>query len=77
MTQETIDKLPLLLSPSDLIKMGFTRGMVYNTILTSKDAGVVKMGSKRMVQRDELIKWLDKQQIGADVDCGKLQTKTR
>lgn len=63
MTQETIEKLPLFLSPSDLIGMGFTRGMVYNTILKTKDAGVVKIGNKRMVQRDELLKWLDKQKI--------------
>ncbi len=77
MTRETIEKLPMLLSFGDLLAMGFTRGMIQNTIWKTKEAGVVKIGRKRMVQRDEFFKWLDQQKIGTDVDCNKLQSNVR
>lgn len=63
MTKETIEKLPIMLSYSDLLSMGFSRGMIQNVIWKSDDAGVVMIGKKRMVQRDEFFKWLEKQKI--------------
>lgn len=72
MTRETIEKLPLLLSFNYLEKkLGFSKGMIQNIIYKSSEAGVVMIGKKRMVMRDELFKWLDKQRINIE-DCGEV-----
>ncbi len=63
MTRETIEKLPLVLSATDLTELGFSQRMVYNKIFKDPRAGVIKIGNKRMVQRDEFFKWLDDQSI--------------
>lgn len=63
MTRETIEKLPLFLSLPDLIDLGFSRGMIQNTIFKDESAGVIKIGKKRMVQRDEFFEWLERQKI--------------
>lgn len=74
MTRETIENFPPLLSFDDLLKMGFTKGMIQNVIYKTEDAGVVMIGKKRMVQRDELLMWLDKQRIKVK-DCSKMQSE--
>lgn len=61
MTKDTIEKLPLVLSAGDLISLGFSQSMVYDKIFKDEDSGVIKIGGKRMVQRDEFFKWLDAQ----------------
>lgn len=66
MTRATIEKLPLLLSEGDLLNLGFTRGMIYNTLFKTADAGVIQIGKKRMVQRDEFFEWLEEQKIKTD-----------
>lgn len=76
MTRETIEKLPPLLSYGDLLNMGFSKGMIQNIIYKTNETGVLMIGKKRMVQRDELVKWLDKQRINAE-DCSKLQSNPR
>ncbi len=63
MTKETIEQLPMMLSYSDLLAMGFTKGTIQNVIWKSEEAGVVMIGKKRMVQRDEFFKWLENQKI--------------
>lgn len=65
MTNETIEKLPLVLSASDLKKLGFSQRMIYDKIFKDETAGVVKIGGKLMVQRDEFFKWLDEQKADA------------
>lgn len=76
MTRETIEKLPPLLSYGDLLNMGFSKGMIQNIIYKTNETGVLMIGKKRMVQRDELFKWLDKQRVNVE-DCSKLQSNTR
>lgn len=69
MQRETIEKLPMLLSYGDLLNMGFSKGMIQNIIYKTGETGVVMIGKKRMVQRDELLKWLDKQKISVEEDA--------
>jgi len=52
------ENLPMMLSVNDFQAMGFTRTMVYK-ILNSEEVPVVKIGSRRFVQRDKFFKWLD------------------
>lgn len=75
MTKETIEKLPPLLSYGDLLNMGFSKGMIQNIIYKTNETGVLMIGKKRMVQRDELFKWLDKQRINVE-DCS-MQSNAR
>lgn len=78
MTKETIEKLPPLLSYGDLLNMGFSKGMIQNIIYKSNETGVLMIGKKRMVQRDDLFKWLDKQRINVEVkDCSEMQSDAR
>lgn len=63
MTKETIERLPLVLSASDLIALGFSQRMIYDKIFKTSDAGVIKIGGKLMVQRDDFFKWLDEQKV--------------
>ena len=50
--------LPMMLSANDIQAMGFTRTMVYK-ILSSEEVPVVKIGSRKFVQRDKFFAWLD------------------
>lgn len=50
--------LPMMLSANDIQTMGFTRTMVYK-ILSSEEVPVVKIGSRKFVQRDKFFAWLD------------------
>ena len=52
------ENLPMMLSANDIQAMGFTRTMAYN-ILNRKDVPVVKIGSRKFIQRDKFFDWLD------------------
>ena len=52
------ENLPMMLSANDIQTMGFTRTMVYK-ILSSEEVPVVKIGSRKFVQRDKFFAWLD------------------
>ncbi len=52
------ENLPMMLSSNDIQAMGFTRTMVYK-ILSSEEVPVVKIGSRKFVQRDKFFAWLD------------------
>ena len=43
---------------NDIQTMGFTRTMAYN-ILNRADVPVVKIGSRKFIQRDKFFDWLD------------------
>lgn len=43
---------------NDIQTMGFTRTMAYN-ILDRDDVPVVKIGSRKFIQRDKFFDWLD------------------
>jgi hypothetical protein len=52
------ETLPMMLSANDIQTMGFTRTMAYN-ILNREDVPVVKIGSRKFIQRDKFFDWLD------------------
>lgn len=52
------ETLPMMLSANDIQTMGFTRTMSYN-ILNRDDVPVVKIGSRKFIQRDKFFDWLD------------------
>ena len=52
------ETLPMTLSANDIQTMGFTRTMAYN-ILNRDDVPVVKIGSRKFIQRDKFFDWLD------------------
>ena len=52
------ENLPMMLSANDIQAMGITRTMVYK-ILSSEEVPVVKIGSRKFVQRDKFFAWLD------------------
>lgn len=52
------ENLPMMLSATDIQAMGFTRTMVYK-ILSSDEVPIVKIGSRKFVQRDKFFAWLD------------------
>ena len=52
------ETLPMMLSANDIQTMGFTRTMAYN-ILDRDDVPVVKIGSRKFIQRDKFFDWLD------------------
>ena len=52
------ETLPMMLSANDIQTMGFTRTMAYN-ILNRDDVPVVKIGSRKFIQRDKFFDWLD------------------
>ena len=52
------ETLPMMLSANDIQIMGFTRTMAYN-ILNRDDVPVVKIGSRKFIQRDKFFDWLD------------------
>lgn len=60
------ENLPMMLSANDIQAMGITRTMVYK-ILSSEEVPVVKIGSRKFVQRDKFFAWLDsKEKIELD-----------
>ena len=52
------ENLPMMLSANDIQTMGFTRTMAYS-ILNREDVPVVKIGSRKFIQRDKFFDWLD------------------
>ena len=52
------ENLPMMISANDIQTMGFTRTMAYN-ILNREDVPVVKIGSRKFIQRDKFFDWLD------------------
>ena len=48
---------------NDIQTMGFTRTMAYN-ILDRDDVPVVKIGSRKFIQRDKFFDWLDSKEDG-------------
>lgn len=48
----------MMLSANNIQTMGFTRTMAYN-ILDRDDVPVVKIGSRKFIQRDKFFEWLD------------------
>lgn len=52
------DTLPMMLSANEIQTMGFTRTMAYN-ILNRDDVPVVKIGSRKFIQRNKFFDWLD------------------
>ena len=52
------ETLPMMLSANEIQAMGFTRNMAYN-ILNREDVPVVKIGSRKFIQRDKFFDWLD------------------
>ena len=52
------NEFPMMLTANDLQAMGFRRAMVYK-ILNSADVPVVKIESRKFIQRDKFFKWLD------------------
>ena len=52
------ENLPMMLSANDIQTMGFTRTMAYN-ILNRNNVPVVKIGSRKFIQRDKFFEWLD------------------
>ena len=63
------ENLPMMLSTNDIQTMGFTRTMAYN-ILDRDDVPVVKIGSRKFIQRDKFFDWLDSREKSkiTDVD---------
>ena len=63
------ETLPMMLSANDIQIMGFTRTMAYN-ILDRDDVPVVKIGSRKFIQRDKFLDWLDSREKNdiTDVD---------
>lgn len=63
------ETLPMMLSANDIQIMGFTRTMAYN-ILNRDDVPVVKIGSRKFIQRDKFFDWLDSREKSkiTDVD---------
>ena len=55
------ESLPVMLSANDIQTMGFTRTMAYN-ILDRDDVPVVKIGSRKFIQRDKFFDWLDRRE---------------
>lgn len=60
------NEFPMMLTANDLQAMGFRRAMVYK-ILNSADVPVVKIGSRKFIQRDKFFKWLDSKEVQTDV----------
>ena len=61
------EDMPMLLTANDLQAMGVRRAMVYK-ILNSADVPVVKIGSRKIIQRDKFFKWLDRKEVQTDAE---------
>lgn len=61
------NEFPMLLTANDLQAMVFRRAMVYK-ILNSADVPVVKIGSRKFIQRDKFFKWLDSKEVQTDAE---------
>lgn len=62
------EDMPMMLTANDLQTMGFRRAMVYK-ILNSADVPVVKIGSRKFIQRDKFFKWLDSKEVQTDAEA--------
>lgn len=56
----TKTELPILIGAEELQAIGFTRGMAYN-ILNRADAPIVKIGKRKLLDRDKFFVWLETQ----------------
>lgn len=61
------NEFQMMLTANDLQAMGFRRAMVYK-ILNSADVPVVKIGSRKFIQRDKFFKWLDSKEVQTDAE---------
>ena len=61
------NEFPMMLTANDLQAMGFRRAMVYK-ILNSADVPVVKIESRKFIQRDKFFKWLDSKEVQTDAE---------
>ena len=61
------NEFPMMLTANDLQAIGFRRAMVYK-ILNSADVPVVKIGSRKFIQRDKFFKWLDSKEVQTDAE---------
>lgn len=61
------NEFPMMLTANDLQAMGFRRAIVYK-ILNSADVPVVKIGSRKFIQRDKFFKWLDSKEVQTDAE---------
>ena len=61
------NEFPMMLTANDLQAMRFRRAMVYK-ILNSADVPVVKIGSRKFIQRDKFFKWLDSKEEQTDAE---------
>ena len=68
------ENLPMMLSANDIQAMGFTRTMVYK-ILSSEEVPVVKIGSRKFVQRDKFFAWLDSREKSELDDNGRKEIR--
>lgn len=68
------ENLPMMLSANDIQTMGFTRTMAYN-ILNRKDVPVVKIGSRKFIQRDKFFDWLDSREKSELDDNGRKEIR--
>lgn len=66
-----INEIPMLMSAKDIQKMGISRAMAY-CILNRDDVPILKIGDRKMVKREDFLKWLDDQIVnkGEDDDNG-------
>lgn len=81
------EDMPMLLTANDLQAMGFRRAMVYK-ILNSADVPVVKIGSRKFIQRDKFLSgWIARRYklmlkhndiniVGIDHGFGNLKQRT-
>ena len=70
------ENLPMMLSANDIQTMGFTRTMAYN-ILNREDVPVVKIGSRKFIQRDKFFDWLDRREKNEIVNSDGRTDKRR
>ena len=64
------ENLPMMLSANEIQAMGFTRTMAYN-ILNRDDVPVVKIGSRKFIQRDKfLIGWTSERKTSLMITTG-------
>ena len=68
------ENLPMMLSANDIQTMGLTRTMAYN-ILNREDVPVVKIGSRKFIQRDKFFDWLDSREKSELDDNGRKEIR--
>lgn len=71
-----INEIPMLMSAKDIQKMGISRAMAY-CILNRDDIPIVKIGDRKMVKREDFLKWLDEQIVNNREDNANEMDKGR